>query len=1129
LSSMSPQFSPSQAYGHIVRRLKRLGAYRRRVRVTFGLLLLACALLAAAILALGMEAVFFLPPSGRQVVLVGCALGLMAVLLGFILAPLLRGPSLERLARLADARHACLRNGLVSALQLWRHREKNPEGYSTELMEAAVVTAERRSRDVDLRAAVDPSGNGRLLRLGALLLGSVAILLLLFPTPLRTSAHRLSHPRTQFQRPPQTSLEVWPGDIQVIRHSDVLVRAQIGGKPPDDVLVAWKEGEARWRQESCAHQAEREYTHLFADVKRDLIYRVSGGDAHSPPYHISVIDRPRVVKLRLRYEYPSYTGLAPQVVEEDGNISAVVGTDVELEVEANRTLASAWLTFGDDRMQDLELLGPKAQGRMRVTQSGTYAIGLRDELGNENDSPIRYRIEAVADEPPVVEITFPAENVDMSEEMTMPLAFVAQDDYGLSRAELVYRTIRQGEEHEEQRMSVDLPQDDPTRAEVKMIWDLTGLGLVPEDLVAYRIVVWDNDRISGPKKAESRTYTVRFPSIHEILAQVQEEQSLQIAEMEDVLEEERVLKERLEQIRRELETEEDVSWEQKQDVEMALKRQEEMAQELARIAEEMDENIDRAQERRVASMEIVEKMEQVRQLMEEVATPEMKKALEDLQQAMQSLDPELIKQQMDQFNMTQEELLKRLDRTLSVLKRLQAEQRLDALIKKTEDMVQRQTDIMEELQKMDQGDAKTPETMNDLTQDQRRLGQDADALPKDMQELSQLMDQFPEMPAEELSRMAEELQNSPLSEQMKQASRKMSGGNKSGAREHQERSKQMLQQLQMDLQELQSQMGGRMAAEVANAIRGSIHDLLDISQHQEEHRSQVQMLDRESARFGTMAEGQLDLLEAVSKVAEDLYDVAQKSFFVSPRVGQAMGHAMAQMKKALSALEARGAAAAAHSEKQAMVTLNEVAKYLINALQAMGTSCSSGGMESLMQQLQGMAQSQMGINQQTLGLGQQGQMTMEQRAQMARLAAQQAAVQKQLGDLLQEFGNRSEILGRLDQMGEEMKKVVDDLANRQVDQQTIDRQQRILSRLLDAQKSVRRRDYSRQRRSRPGQLVLRRSPGELPAETEDVDEILRQDLLQALSEDYPKAYEDLIRAYFQALSRHTHESMRGDH
>ena len=66
----------------------------------------------------------------------------------------------------------------------------------------------------------------------ALTAGLAAVLLLVFHAPLRTSALRLSHPQTSFQRPPQTRLEVSPGDIQVIRHSDVLIRARIDGRIP---------------------------------------------------------------------------------------------------------------------------------------------------------------------------------------------------------------------------------------------------------------------------------------------------------------------------------------------------------------------------------------------------------------------------------------------------------------------------------------------------------------------------------------------------------------------------------------------------------------------------------------------------------------------------------------------------------------------------------------------------------------------------------------------------------------------------------------------------------------------------------------------------------------------------------
>jgi hypothetical protein len=128
-------------------------------------------------------------------------------------------------------------------------------------------------------------------------------------------------------------------------------------------------------------------------------------------------------------------------------------------------------------------------------------------------------------------------------------------------------------------------------------------------------------------------------------------------------------------------------------------------------------------------------------------------------------------------------------------------------------------------------------------------------------------------------------------------------------------------------------------------------------------------------------------------------------------------------------------------------------------------------------------------------------------------------MRRSLEDLLKEFGNLAEILGRLDKLGEEMKKVVEDLSKSRVGQQTIDRQQRILSRLLDAQKSVRRRDYTRRRLSRPGEVVVRSSPGELAPGLGEEETRLRQDLLRALDEDYPRAYQDLIRAYFQALSR----------
>ena len=40
-------------------------------------------------------------------------------------------------------------------------------------------------------------------------------------------------------------------------------------------------------------------------------------------------------------------------------------------------------------------------------------------------------------------------------------------------------------------------------------WDLGSLGLAPGDRVVYRIEIWDNDSISGPKKGTSQTSSFR--------------------------------------------------------------------------------------------------------------------------------------------------------------------------------------------------------------------------------------------------------------------------------------------------------------------------------------------------------------------------------------------------------------------------------------------------------------------------------------------------------------------------------------------------------------------------------------------------------------------------------------------
>ncbi|MCG8608038.1 hypothetical protein MJD09_24020, partial [bacterium] len=84
---------------------------------------------------------------------------------------------------------------------------------------------------------------------------------------------------------------------------------------------------------------------------------------------------------------------------------------------------------------------------------------------------------------------------------------------------------------------------------------------------------------------------------------------------------------------------------------------------------------------------------------------------------------------------------------------------------------------------------------------------------------------------------------------------------------------------------------------------------------------------------------------------------------------------------------------------------------------------------------------------------------------------------------------------------------------------TVNRQKRILSRLLDAQRSVHNRDFSRKRKAETGKQYDVLSPQALPSDLLTRKDRLKNELLKALKEGYSKDYLDLIRKYFDSLSR----------
>jgi hypothetical protein len=140
----------------------------------------------------------------------------------------------------------------------------------------------------------------------------------------------------------------------------------------------------------------------------------------------------------------------------------------------------------------------------------------------------------------------------------------------------------------------------------------------------------------------------------------------------------------------------------------------------------------------------------------------------------------------------------------------------------------------------------------------------------------------------------------------------------------------------------------------------------------------------------------------------------------------------------------------------------------------------------------------------------------QRQSELERLSGQQRSLEEIAKEIQKSMKHSREGVGKLDRAIEEMEAVAEALRRGQVDDDLVNREQRILSRLLDAERSVHTRDYEKRRESVTAEDVFSRSLGRRPDEAGA--QSLRDEIQRAMQLKAPGEFEELIRLYFRALA-----------
>lgn len=1007
------------------------------------------------------------------------------------------------------------------------------ENESASLRQAAIHSNLNEIDPVDFNSKLSPRDFLPSLKMVSAVCAAVLILLGFQFNEISRSTLRLLNPANEYLPKPDYQFVVAPGNTKIIRGQSVRFEVKYFGPRLRgcQLLLQNTQGGNDTRTIALDRTGETYFAQVN-DLRQSARYQIKGQpliDARlenrllSDEYVITVQIPPQIKSLDINITPPLYCGLEKLQLDRNiGDIATLAGSSVQLNIESSKLLQQAELIFKTRESLSMKITGQKGSASFPIKNDDSYKIVLTDTAGLDSPDPIEYRISILPDNPPFIDIPEPGSDVESQLDARLPVKIAATDDFGFRRIRLQYQFVRGAEMAADtnwQAVDLDLKDENSKRQELYYTWDFNLLPLAFNDALKYYALAEDNNSITGPGIGKSRAYYVRFPSLDELFESISENQDEAIDKLDDVAKDSEKLKKQLEEINRELKRAEKLNWEQKQQVDRALEQQQALQNQVQEIQQKLQEMIEKLESNNLISEQLLEKYRQLQELFREVATPELMEAMQKLQQSMDKARPDDVRQALEKFKMQQDIFEKNIERTMELLKQVRLEQKMDELVQRAKNLAEQQKKISEQLQQDKQLSEK------DFSQLQARQDQQSDQLERlneDVQRLQQedLMGKYSQA-QQPLDSAQAQMNSGQMQEDMQTTQQNLAMKHQQKAGKSSQKLTQRFNQLQSTLAQAQQNMLQQGKQQVQEKMARAMQRLLQLSTEQEGLKNRTQNTSPLSDSFNEINKEQGQLLENFQKVVSDLVQVSKETFFINPKMSQSLQKAQKNMQQSLGYLSERENSAALQYQENAMSALNENVMQLRQSMSQMAQSQSGTGFEQFMQQLQQMAGAQGQINEETMGLlegqGNEGQLSLQQQGQMRRLAGEQEALRQALDEMNKQAGNRQDLLGRMGELSQKMEEVVHDLLKQNVDRQTIDRQRQILSRMLDAQKSLHEREQSKQRKAEQTKQYTTKDPRRL-GKTVDEEKKSWQDALQrAREQGYSQDYLKLIEEYFKAL------------
>jgi hypothetical protein len=1007
---------------------------------------------------------------------------------------------------------------LINTLQLKKLESESVA--NIELIEAGIEQKTNELKPVPFTSAIHLSKNRRYLKYALPPILVILAILFISPNIITEPAERIVKHNVYFEEKLPFSVEVENENLQVIQHEDFKLRVKVtGDEVPENIYIQTGNNRIKLNRESPVS-----FYYTFLNVQKERKFRLISDRFESEEYRLKVLPKPVILDFTVHLDYPAYTGKKDEDLSNNGDIIIPEGSNVTWKFFTKNTDIVNF-RFGDEIKKLPKNSSNAFVYSKRFFQNRNYSVSVSNKFLRNTDS-LSYRITVIPDLYPTIAVERYSDSVY---DKRLYFKGAIKDDYGFRLLTFNYKIKKDGGGDENLNTdTIDINKSINTQ-QYFHFFDITSLNLEPGDGLEYYFEVWDNDGVNGSKSSRTQLMEFKTPTLKQVDEKAEKSNKMIKEKLDDAMKDVKKLQKDIDEINKKLYDKKELNWEDKQQIKQLLEKQQELKNTIENIKKENKEKALQEQEYKNIDKDIIEKQKQLEELFNKLMQDEeLNKLFEELKELLEQVDKDKVSEMLEQMKMSNEELEKMLDRDLELFKQLEFEQKLDETIKKLDKLAKKQDKLAEKTEKKEL-------SSEESKKEQEKIQEEFNDLKKEMDKLDSLNKQL-EQP-NDFDKQEESRKK--IDDEMNKANESLNKNQRKKASKSQKSAAQQMQEMQQSMEQMQESMAEEGMEEDMETLRGILENLIQLSFSQENLIHKVNNMNLNDPKYNELSREQKNIKDDLQVVEDSLFALSKRQIMIEPFVTREISSINNNIGQSIKYLNDRRLGIAASKQQYAMTSINNLALMLSETLNQMmqsmmqqqcsgNKSCKTGkpkpgaGQSSM----KSMRQLQEQLNKQIESLkkgmkdkgkkpgGKYGKNSDGMSEQLAKLAAQQEALRNQM----QKY---SEQLSKEGQMGasKELKKTIKkmeetetDLVNKRITQQTLMRQQEILTRMLKSEKAEMEREMKEERESKEAKDQKYRNPDELfKYKQKQSNEV---ELLRTVPPGLKQFYKNKVNEYF---------------